>query len=65
MSLHIRAVSPQPLLFALKKSDIAEGSGPTFVPSKVVVLLLLVHFLMFLPLDCGGSVFGPCFVMHL
>ena len=20
--------------------------------------------LMFLPLDCGGSVFGPCFVMH-
>ena len=24
----------------------------------------MIHCLMFLPLDCGGSVFGPCFVMH-
>ena len=23
-----------------------------------------IHCSMFLPLDCGGSVFGPCFVMH-
>ena len=23
-----------------------------------------IHCLMFLPLDCGGSVFGPSFVMH-
>ena len=23
-----------------------------------------IHCLMFLPLDCGGSVFGHCFVMH-
>ena len=23
-----------------------------------------IHCLMFLPLDCGGSVLGPCFVLH-
>ena len=23
-----------------------------------------IHCLMFLPMECGGSVFGPCFVMH-
>ena len=23
-----------------------------------------IHCLMILPLDCGGSVFGPCFVLH-
>ena len=39
-----------------KRSDVDEGSGPTFVPSKAVVLLLFVHFLMFLPVDCGA----PC-----
>ena len=37
---------------------------PNFVPSKAVVLLLLIHSLMFLPLVCRGSVFGPRFVMH-
>ena len=26
--------------------------------------MLLIHSLMFLLLDCGGSVFGPCLVMH-
>ena len=64
MSLQIHAVSPQPLLLKLKKKRCRLRFRPSFVPSKVVVLLLLIHFLMFLPLDCGGSVFGPCFVMH-
>ena len=35
-----------------------------FVPSKAVVLLLLIHSLMFLPLNCGDSVFVPCLVRH-
>ena len=29
-----------------------------------MVLLLLIHSLMFLPLDCGGSLFGPCLVIY-
>ena len=38
---------------------------PNFVPSKAVVLLLLIHSLMFLlPLVCRGSVFGPRFAIH-
>ena len=37
---------------------------PNFVPSKAVVLLLLIHSLMFLPLVCRGSVFGPRFTIH-
>ena len=24
----------------------------------------MLHCLVFLPFDCGGSVFGPCFVIH-
>ena len=24
----------------------------------------MIHCLVFLPLDCEGSVFGPCFVIH-
>ena len=32
--------------------------------SWAVVLLSLIRCLLFLPLVCGGSVFGPCFVMH-
>ena len=35
-----------------------------FVPSMAMVLLLLIHSLIFLPLDCWGSVFGACLVMH-
>ena len=31
---------------------------------KVVVLLLVFYCFMLLPLNCGGSVLGPCFVMY-
>ena len=63
MSLHIRRVSSQPLLSELKeRSDVDEGSGPTLF--QAVVLLLLIHSLMFLPLVCRGSVFGPRSSMH-
>ena len=37
---------------------------PNFVPSKAVVLLLLIHSLIFLPLVCRGLVFGPRFAIH-
>ena len=47
MSLHIRAISPQPLLFALKKKRCRWRLRPTFVPFKAVVLLLLIYYLMF------------------
>ena len=71
MSLHIRTVSSHPLITALteKRSNADEGLGPTlsllFVPSKVVVLLLSIHSLMFLPLDCGSSLFRPCLVINI
>ena len=64
MSLHTHAVSPPPSLLTLKKKLFRWRFIPNFVHSKAVVLLLLIHSLMFLPLDCGGSVFGSCFVMH-
>ena len=32
--------------------------------SKVVVLLLLLKLFIVAPIICGGSVFGPCFVMQ-
>ena len=47
MSLHIRAISPQPLLFALKKKRCRSRFRSTFVPLKAVVLLLLIHYLLF------------------
>ena len=28
------------------------------------LLTYTIHCLMLLLLDCGGSAFGPCFVMH-
>ena len=34
------------------------------VCSKAVALLLLIHCLIFFSLDCGGSVFGQCFVRY-
>ena len=34
MSLHICAVTPQPLLLSLKKRDVDEGSGPTLWASS-------------------------------
>ena len=34
MSLHICAVTPQPLLLALKKRDVDEGSGQTLWASS-------------------------------
>ena len=59
MSLHICAVSPQPLLLALPKKRCRLRFRPNFFPSKAVVLLLFIHVLMFLPLDCGA----PCLVL--
>ena len=38
-------------------------SGDLISVSMAVVLLLLIHCLLMLPL-CGGSMFGPCFVMQ-
>ena len=56
ISLHNLTVSSHHLLLELKKrSDADERSGPIIVPSKAVVLLLLIHSLIFLLLDCGGS----------
>ena len=46
-----------------KKRDVDEGSGPTLSllwGGSVVVDSILI----FLPLDCWGSVFGPCLVRH-
>ena len=63
LSLHIHTVSSQPLLLELKKKRCRWRFRSNFVPSKAVVLLLLIHSLMFLPLDCGGSLFGPCLVI--
>ena len=59
MSLHIRAISPQPLLFALKKKRCRWRIRPTFVPFKAVVLLLLIHYLMFPHWIVGA----PCLVL--
>ena len=59
MSPHIRAISPQPLLFALKKKRCRWRIRPTFVPFKAVVLLLLIHYLMFPHWIVGA----PCLVL--
>ena len=65
MSLHImRSITTS---FAAR---IKKGKGcrwifrRNFVPSMAMVLLLFIHSLIFLPLDCWGSVFGACLVMH-
>ena len=59
------AWNSQPLLLVLKKKKRWRWRvRPNSIPSKAVVLLLLVHSLMFLPLDCGDSVFVACFVLH-
>ena len=47
MSLHIRAISPQPLLFVLKKKRSRWRFSPNFGLFKAVVLLLWIHYLMF------------------
>ena len=47
-----------------KKKRCSWRFRPNYVLSKAAVQLLLIHSLMFLLLDCGGSVFGPCLVMH-
>ena len=54
MSLHIRAVSPQPLLLKLKKKRCRLRFRPSFVPSKAVVLLLLIHFFNVPPIGLWG-----------
>ena len=54
MSLHIRAVSPQPLLLALKKKRCRGRFRPNFFPSKAVVLLLLIHIFNVPPIELWG-----------
>ena len=36
----------------------------TILSLRRILLTYRIHCLMFLPLDCGGSVFGRCCVMH-
>ena len=60
MSLHIRRLC---CLNWKKKKRCRWRFRPNFVPSKAVVLLLLIHSLMS-PLVCRGAVFGPRFAMH-
>ena len=65
MSLHIRTVSSQPFLLELRKKRRCRWRfRPNFVPAKVVALLLLIHSLIILPWDCGGSLLGPCLVLY-
>ena len=40
LTLHIRVVSPQSLLLALKKIDVDEGSGPSRVWRETAILEL-------------------------
>ena len=61
MSLHIRAISPQPLLFVLKKKRSRWRFSPNFVLFKAVVLLLWIHYLMF----PHWVVRAPCLVLVL
>ena len=64
MSLCIRRIITAFAAWTERKKRCRWRCRPNFVPSKAVVLLLLIHSLMFLPLGCRGSVFGPRFVMH-
>ena len=63
MSLHTEYHHKLCCLNWKKKKRCRWRFRPNFVPSKAVVLLLLIHSLMY-PLVCRGSVFGHRFAMH-
>ena len=58
-SAHLRSI---PITFAARTERMKRCRWrfrPNSVPCKAVVVLL-IHSLMFLQLDCGGSAFGSC-----